>query len=63
MISFSILSRRFILKREELSDAREVTITIKEHGPALHFYKDSFKITFESFKYFKPVLSFLLQNK
>ena len=41
MISFSILSRRFILKCEELSDAREVTITIKEHGFAVHFYKDS----------------------
>ena len=37
MISFYILSKRFCLKREELSDARVVSITKKEHGLAVHF--------------------------
>ena len=37
MISFYILSKRFFLKREELSDARVVSITEKEHGFAVHF--------------------------
>ena len=37
MISFYILSKRFFLKREELSDARVVSITKKEHGLAVHF--------------------------
>ena len=36
MISFYILSKRFFLKREELSDAREVSITKKEYGFAVH---------------------------
>ena len=35
MISFYILSKRF-LKREELSDARVVSITKKEYGFAVH---------------------------
>ena len=32
MISFSILSKKFILKHEELSDARVVSITKKKYG-------------------------------
>ena len=37
IISFDILSKRFFLKREELSDARVVSITKNEHGFAEHF--------------------------
>ena len=40
MISFNIRSERFFLKREELSDARVVSITKKEYGFAVHsFYR------------------------
>ena len=39
MISFYILSKRFFLKREELSDARVASITKKEYGFAVHFLK------------------------
>ena len=41
MISFYILSKRFFLKREELSDARVVSITNNEYGFEVHFYKNS----------------------
>ena len=37
MISFYILSKRFFLKRERLSDARLASITEKEYGFAIHF--------------------------
>ena len=37
MINFYILSKRFFLKHEELSDARVVSITTKEYGFAVHF--------------------------
>ena len=37
MDSFHILSKRFFLKHEELSDARLVSITKKENGFAVHF--------------------------
>ena len=37
MISFYILSKRFFLKREGLSDARLASITTKEYGFAVHF--------------------------
>ena len=36
LISFYILSKRFFLKREELSDARVVSLTRKEYGFAVH---------------------------
>ena len=41
MISFHILSKRFILKRKGLSDARVASITKKEYGFAVYFYIDS----------------------
>ena len=41
IITFQILSKRFFLKREELSHARVVSITKKEYGFPVHFYKDS----------------------
>ena len=41
MISFYILCTRYFLKSEELSDGRVVSITKKEYGFAVHFYKDS----------------------
>ena len=41
MINFYILSKRFFLKRKELSNARVVLIIKKEYGFAVHFYKDS----------------------
>ena len=37
MNSFYILSKRFSLRREELFDARVVSITKKEHGFAVQF--------------------------
>ena len=37
MISFSIISERFFLKRKGLSDARVASITKKEYGFAVHF--------------------------
>ena len=37
VISFYILSKRFFLKREGLSDARIVSITKNEFGFAVHF--------------------------
>ena len=37
MISFYILSKRLLLKREELSDAGVVSIAKKEYGFAVHF--------------------------
>ena len=37
MINFYILPKRFFLKREELSDARIVSITKKEYGSAAPF--------------------------
>ena len=36
MISFYILSKRFVLKHEGLSDARVASITKKEYGFAVH---------------------------
>ena len=41
LINFYILSKRFFPKREELSDARVVSITKNEHRFEVHFYKDS----------------------
>ena len=35
MINFYIVSKRFFLKREELFDARVVSITKSEYGEAL----------------------------
>ena len=40
MISFCILSERFFVKRKELSDAREASITKKEYDFTVHFYRD-----------------------
>ena len=40
MISFYILSKRFFLKLEGLSDARVASITKKTYDFALHFYID-----------------------
>ena len=37
MISFYILSKRLLLKHEELSDAGVVSIPKKEYGFAVHF--------------------------
>ena len=37
MISFYILSERFFLKREGLSNARIASITKKEYGFAVHY--------------------------
>ena len=37
MLSFFILSKRFFLKREGLSDARVASITKKEYGFAARF--------------------------
>ena len=39
MISFYILSNRFFLKREGLSDVRVASITKEEYGFAVHFLK------------------------
>ena len=36
MISFYILCKKYVLKREELSDTRVVSITKKEYGFAVH---------------------------
>ena len=41
MISFYILSNRFFLKREGLSDVRVASVTKEEYGFAVHFFKDS----------------------
>ena len=41
MIGFNILSKRFFLKREELFDARVVSITKKELVLQYSFHKDS----------------------
>ena len=41
MISFYILSNRFFLKREGLSDVRVASVTKEEYGFAVHFIKDS----------------------
>ena len=41
MINFCILSKIFFLKREALSDARVASITKKENGFAIYFFKDS----------------------
>ena len=38
MISFYILSKRFFLKDEGLSDARVSSITKEEYGLAVHFW-------------------------
>ena len=35
MINFYIVSKRFFLKCKELSDARVVSVTIKEYGSAV----------------------------
>ena len=40
MINFYIFPKRFFLKREELSDARVVSITKKESGFAVLFLKN-----------------------
>ena len=37
MNSIYIVSKRFFLKHEELSDARVVSVTKKEYGFAIHF--------------------------
>ena len=37
MTNFYIVSKRFFLKREELSVGRVVTITQKEFGSVVHF--------------------------
>ena len=37
MISFYILSKRFFLKRKEISDARVVSVTKNEYGFAVYF--------------------------
>ena len=37
IISFYILSKRFFLKREELTDVRVVSITKNKYGFAVHF--------------------------
>ena len=37
MINFYIVSKRFFLKREELSDGRVVSITKKEYGASVDF--------------------------
>ena len=39
MINVYIVSKRFFLKREELSDAKVVSITKKENGFAVFFIK------------------------
>ena len=39
MINFDIVSKRLFLKREELYDARIVSITKKEYGFAVFFIK------------------------
>ena len=41
MISFYILSKRFFLKREGLSDARVLSVTEKEYGFAVPFFVKS----------------------
>ena len=41
MISFYILSKRFSLKREEISDARVIPMTKKLYSFAVNFSKDS----------------------
>ena len=41
MISFYIVSKRFFLQREEFSDGRVVSITKKEYGSAVDFFRDS----------------------
>ena len=40
MISFYILSTRFMLKLEGLSDARIASVTKKEYSFVVHFNKD-----------------------
>ena len=37
MINFYIVSKRFFLKRQELSDGRVVSITKKEYGSTVDF--------------------------
>ena len=41
MISFYVLSKRIFLKCKGLFDGRVTSITKKEYGFAVHFYKDS----------------------
>ena len=41
MISFYVICKRFFLKRKGLSDVKVASITKKEYGFAVHFYKDS----------------------
>ena len=41
MIRFYILSKRFFLKREGLSDARVLSVTKKEYGFAVPFFVKS----------------------
>ena len=41
MISFYILSKRFFLRHEGLSDARIASINKKENGFAVHFFVES----------------------
>ena len=41
MMNVYIISKRPFLKREEVSDARVVSITKKGYGLAVHFHKDS----------------------
>ena len=44
MISFYILSKRFPLKRKELSDARVVSIIKNEYGFAVYFFVKIHKV-------------------
>ena len=41
VVSFYIISERFLFKRKGLSNIRVASITKKECGFAVHFYKDS----------------------
>ena len=41
MVSFYIISERFLLKRKGLSDARVASMTKKEYGFSVQFYIDS----------------------
>ena len=44
MISFYILSKRFPLKRKELSDARVVSVIKNEYGFAVYFFVKIHKV-------------------
>ena len=44
MINFYIVPKSFFLKCEELSDGRVVSITKKEYGSVVNFYKDNISL-------------------